>query len=49
MLIERGVNVNAVNNKNDSALIGAVEKGEAKFQMNLGRSSLNFKLNGKCG
>lgn len=34
MLIERGANIDAVNNKNISALIGAVRKGEAKFQTN---------------
>lgn len=42
LFIEKGVNVNKVNNKNDTALIGALEKGETKFQMNLGRSSVIF-------
>lgn len=31
MLIERGVNINAVDEKNNSALILAVVKGETKF------------------
>lgn len=44
MFIEKGANVNAVNDKNDSALILAVWNGKTKFQMNFYRFSLGFPI-----
>lgn len=33
MLIEKGANVNAMNNKNSTALTIAISNGKTKFQM----------------